>query len=410
MSNENKPGRVKSAILSWLGVDIRMTDSAFWSELSGKSSSGQIVNAEKSLQLSAVWACVKLVSETVATLPFKIYEKDVNGEKREAKNHPLYRLLCVKPNPEMTPTRFVQFIIASILLRGNAFIEQRFYKGVELASLNPLLPQNMRVSMGDNGLLQYEYTDPYSGVKRDIDREHIVHLRGFGIDGVIGLDPMKAGKEVIGTALSTNEASGKFFENGLQASGFITAKQNLTAEQRDGVRNQINKFVGSKNVGKVMVLEGDLDYKAITINPETAQLIESRGYSVEEICRWFGVPPVMIGHMDKASSWASSLEMLYTFFLTTCLRPILVNIEQEYKQRLFNSDERYYVEFNVEGLLRADSAGRAAYYNQGLNDGWLCRNEVRAKENLPPITGGDKFTIQMNMTTIDKVGEEPTEE
>ena len=154
-----------------------------------------------------------------------------------------------------------------------------------------------------------------------------------------------------------------------------------------------------------MLLEGGFDYKGITINPETAQLLESRSFSIEEICRWFGVPPVIIGHMEKQSSWASSIESLYTQFLITGLRPMLVNIEQEIGRCLLDNDDRYFAEFAVEGLLRADSNGRASFYKQALQDGWMNRNEVRAKENLPPIDGGDKFTIQLNMTTLDKVGQ-----
>lgn len=404
MKNPKKPGRVKSAILNWLGVPIELTNGTFWAEWTGKSNSGQLVSAERSVQLSAVWACAKLIAETVSTLPFKMYEDPPDGNKHPAVNHPFYDLLCRQPCPDMTTIRFIQMIIVSILFRGNAFIEMRHINGRPVALL-PLLPQNMNVSTGDNGRLKYRYTDPHSGVEREIARENIIHIRGFGLDGIVGLNPMKAGKEVLGSALATNEAAAKFFENGLQSSGFIAAKTQMNTEQRELLRKNLDNFVGSKNAGKVMVLEGDLDYKNITVNPETAQLIESREFSVEEICRWFGVPPVMIGHTSKTSSWASSTETLYTFFITTCLNPLLINIEQELKRCLLKNDDRYFFKFHVEGLLRADSTGRAAYYKQALQDGWMSRNEVREKEDLPPIPGGDKYTVQLNLTTLDKVGE-----
>ncbi|EKT66773.1 phage portal protein, partial [Providencia alcalifaciens] len=163
-------------------------------------------------------------------------------------------------------------------------------------------------------------------------------------------------------------------------------------------------FVGSKNAGKMMVLEGGMKYNNVTMNPEAAQMLESRTFSIEEICRWFRVPPFMVGHMDKQSSWASSVEGMNMQFLTNTLRPLLVNIEQEISRCLLNGDDDYYAEFSVEGLLRADSAGRAAYYTTSLQNGWMSRNDVRRLENLPPIDGGDIYTVQLNLTPLDQLG------
>ncbi|MDE1487880.1 phage portal protein [Xenorhabdus bovienii] len=390
-----------------MGVPIGLLDGAFWQEWNGISSSGQTVSADKALQLSTVWACVRLISETVSTLPLKIYQSQDDGREL-AKNHPVYPILCNRPNLEMTPSRFMLMVVASLCLRGNAFIEKKFI-GNKLVALIPLLPQNMNVRRLRNGDIEYTYADSTGenqGERRIIPAKNMMHIRGFGIDGLSGLIPIKTGRDVIGAALSTDESAAKVFENGLQSSGFISANADLTGEQIDGIRQHVKTFTGSKNAGKMMVLPGDLKYHNITMNPEAAQLLQSRAYSVEEICRWFRVPPVMVGHSTKQSSWASSLEGMNMQFLTNTLRPLLVNIEQEISRCLLDSDSDYYAEFNVEGLLRADSAGRASYYATALQNAWMSRNEVRRKENLPPIAGGDVYTVQLNLTPIDLLGEE----
>lgn len=404
MKNKQKTGVVRAKLLKWLGVTPEMKVKTDWSEYSGTSTSGQNVSVDKSLHLSAVWACVKVVSETISTLPLKIYERKPDGSKSVATDHPVYQILCRQPAIDLTPARFMQMIPASICLRGNSFSEKLFFKK-ELVGIRPLLPQYMNVGSDDAGRITYKYSDPVTKTEREIPRENIMHVRGFSLDAAVGLTPIQFGADIIGSALATNEAASNVFKNGLQNSGFITSSMPLNPEQRTALRSNLQQFMGSKNAGKVMLLEGGFDYKGITINPETAQLLESRAFSIEEICRWFGVPPVIIGHMEKQSSWASSIESLYTQFLITGLRPMLVNIEQEIGRCLLDNDDRYFAEFAVEGLLRADSNGRASFYKQALQDGWMNRNEVRAKENLPPIDGGDKFTIQLNMTTLDKVGQ-----
>ncbi len=406
MQHNKKPGRIKSALLNWLGVPISLTSGDFWQEWSGTSSSGKVVTADKAMQLSAVWACVRLLSESISTLPIKIYKSESDGSRSLAKDHPIYRLLCKQPNFEMTPSRFMLMVVASLCLRGNSFIEKK-YIGSKLVALEPLLPQNMMVKRSDQtGMLEYKYTDPLGKKTRTIPTNKIMHIRGFGMDGICGMIPVKIGRDVIGAALSVEESAAKIFENGLQSSGFLSSEFPLDDEQRERIRSYLLSFVGSKNAGKMMVLEGGMKYNNVTMNPEAAQMLESRTFSIEEICRWFRVPPFMVGHMDKQSSWASSVEGMNMQFLTNTLRPLLVNIEQEISRCLLNGDDDYYAEFSVEGLLRADSAGRSAYYTTALQNGWMSRNDVRRLENLPPIEGGDIYTVQLNLTPLDQLGQE----
>lgn len=397
MKKNKQPGRVKSALLNWLGVPISLTTGTFWEEWFGTSSSGKVVTADKAIQLSAVWACVRLLSESISTLPLKIYVRQPDGSRKAATDHPAYSVLCRRPNSEMTPSRFMLMVVASVCLRGNAFIEKKFIAN-RLVSLVPLLPQNMVVKRLDSGALEYTYTE--KGLQRVIPIKNIMHIRGFGLDGVCGMMPMKTGRDVIGSAMAVEESAAKIFEQGLQSSGFLSADQALNDDQRERLREYMAKFTGSKNAGKIMVLEGGLKYQGVTMNPEDAQMLESRSFSIEEICRWFRVPPFMVGHTTKQSSWASSLEGMNLQFLTHTLRPLLVNIEQEIGRCLLDSDDEVFAEFSVEGLLRADSAGRAAYYTSALQNGWMSRNDVRRLENMPPIEGGDIYTVQLNLTQL----------
>ena len=397
MKKNKQPGRVKSALLNWLGVPISLTTGTFWEEWFGTSSSGKVVTADKAIQLSAVWACVRLLSESISTLPLKIYVRQPDGSRKAATDHPAYSILCRRPNPEMTPSRFMLMVVASICLRGNAFVEKLFI-GNKLVSLVPLMPQNMVVKRLDTGRLEYTYTE--DGKKRVIPEKNLMHIRGFGLDGVCGMMPMMTGRDVIGAAMAVEESAAKIFENGLQSSGFLSADVALDKDQRERLRGYMQAFTGSKNAGKIMVLEGGLKYQNVTMNPEAAQMLESRSFSIEEICRWFRVPPFMVGHTSKQSSWASSLEGMNLQFLTHTLRPLLVNIEQEIGRCLLDSDDEVFAEFSVEGLLRADSAGRAAYYTSALQNGWMSRNDVRRLENMPPIEGGDIYTVQLNLTQL----------
>ena len=175
MKKSKQPGKVKSALLNWLGVPISLTTGTFWQEWYGTSSSGKVVTADKAIQLSAVWACVRLLSESVSTLPVKIYTRQADGSRKLAQNHPVYQVLCRRPNLEMTPSRFMLMVVASICLRGNAFVEKLFI-GSKLVSLVPLLPQNMVVKRLDTGRLEYTYTE--DGKKRVIPEKNLMHIRG----------------------------------------------------------------------------------------------------------------------------------------------------------------------------------------------------------------------------------------
>jgi HK97 family phage portal protein len=400
-------GKFRATLMSWLGGSLSLRNGEALSALSGRSTAtGKNVSVDSAMQLSTVWACVRLISETVSTLPLRVYRKRASGGRDVATDHPLYSVLCMSPNAEMTPGRFMLFVVASIIIRGNAIVE-KLRIGNRIISLNPLLPQNVTVRR-ENGRLVYDVLDGKGG-KRTLKADDVMHIRGFGIDGLCGLQPVMQAREVIGAATAANEASAKIFSQGMQVSGVLSSDAKLNDSQRKQIRDNLTTFSNSSSSGKLMVLEAGMKYQGIAMDPESAQMLQTRAFNVEELCRFLGVPPFMVGHMDKASSWASSVEAQNLHFLTSCLRPILDNIEQEIIRCLIPRAEwgSVYAEFSVEGLLRADSAGRAAYYNTMLQNGVLNRDEVRAKENLPPIKGGDVYTVQTNLTPIHMLGTQP---
>lgn len=399
-------GQVRATLLNWLGKSFSLRDGDALSAMSGRSTAtGKNVSVDSAMQLSTVWACVRLISETVSTLPLRVYRKRDGGGRDVASDHPLHSLLCLSPNAEMTPGRFMLLIVASIIIRGNAIVEKQRILG-RVVALNPLLPQEVTVRRV-NGRLVYDVLDSTGG-KRTLQADDVMHIRGFGIDGMCGLQPVMQAREIIGAATAANEASAKIFAQGMQVSGVLTSEAKLNPEQREQVRANLMTFSNSNSSGKLIVLEAGMKYQGISMDPESAQMLQTRAFNVEEICRFLGVPPFMVGHMDKASSWASSVEAQNLHFLTSCLRPILDNIEQEIIRCLIPRSEwgTIYAEFSVEGLLRADSAGRAAYYNTALQNGYMNRDEVRARENLPPIKGGDVYTVQTNLTPIHMLGAE----
>ncbi|WP_022960292.1 phage portal protein [Spongiibacter tropicus] len=401
----NKPGRIKSAVLGWLGVPIELTDEAFWAAWGGgQSSAGQSVNERTVMTLSAAWACTRLISETIATIPVRLYERTPGGRKL-ADSHPLYPLLHSRPNAQSTATTYWEAKVAAMLLRGNGFSEKQ-YLGNRLVGVKFLVPSRCKLQYDARSRIEIRYTE-FNGRQRVIPEERLFHVPGFSLDGRWGLSAISYGAGVFGSALAAAEASNKTFENGLSPTVAFTLEKVLKKEQRADFRDSLKEVTGALNAGKSPLLEGGMDAKVIGIKPSDAQLLESRNFSVEEVCRWFRVDPSMVGHGNKDSNWGTGLEQKLIAFLTFTLRPWLTRIEQAVNKELLSPTEqlRYYVEFSIEGLLRADSAGRAAFYSVMVNNGIFTRDEVRALENMP-LKGGNAsvLTVQSAMAPLDSIG------
>lgn len=359
---------------------------------------------DRALSLSTAWSCIRLLSETSGTLPLPLYRKVDQNTRVVADEHPLYGILHDSPNAWQTAAEFWEGQVAQVCGWGNAFSEQKRL-GDRLVALEPL-PPITGVSRNSNGDLQYRGND--RGNSFTLPAGKVFHIRGFGFGGDVGLSPVSYAWQTLRGAIAAEDAAVQFLEGGLQIAGFAKegAGGKSSQEQRKELMALFAEFMGSKASGKVMPLPNGWDYQALTMNPEDAQLIEARGFSVEQVCRIYRVPPFMVGHTQNSTSWGSGLEQQNIGFLTYSLRPYLVRIEQAVKKQLLLPAERatHYAEFVLEGLLRADSTGRATLYASGGQNGWMTRNEMRRRENLPPMDGGDVLTVQSNLLPLDQLG------
>ncbi len=365
---------------------------------------GKLVTPDTVLQLATAWSCIRLLSETIGTLPLQVYRREGDTKTVEREN-PLYGLLHDSPNKDQSAAEFIEAIVACLCLWGN-FYGEKLYVGPRLVAIEQLRPDLMTVRRNAQGRRAYIYADPNG--RRELDEAKIFHVRGFGVGGDVGLSPISYARQTMGTALAADETAAETFRNGLQISGFLKEASGTksTPEQRKDLLNLFNEFMGSLNAGKIMPLPHGFDFSSISMNPEDAQLLQTRRFHVEEICRWFRVPPFMIGHTEKSTSWGTGLEQQMIGFLTFSLRPYLTRIEQAIKKQLIDPVDRasLYAEFNLEGLLRADSQGRAALLSALGQNGYITRNEGRALDNRPPMPGGDVLTVQSNLLPLDQLG------
>jgi len=397
---------LSSAAGYWRTGPAKLTDPALPAWLhAGRSHAGRHVSVNSALQLGAVMACAGLIADAVSTLPCNVYAAGEGGRKL-ARDHPLYMLLHDAPNADQTAPEFWQMLCAGLLLWGNAYAEIERVLG-RVVALTPLAPAFVTLRRDDTGALVYSYTAPGQG-PRDIAEDDILHIRGFTLDGILGLSPVAQAAQSLGIALAAEETAAAFFQNGMRSSGYIAAPTVLGKGLRDEADTLLERFRGASNAGKIPILEAGWKFEPFTIPPQEAELLATRGFQIEEICRWFRVPPHMVGHMDKSTSWGTGLEQQMLGFLTLTLRPWLKRIEASAKRRLVSPGERgrLEIEFNVAGLLRADSAARSAYYVSMVQNGLYSRNEVRALENLPRRDGlADALTVQSQNVPLDLAGQ-----
>lgn len=352
------------------------------------------MTAETSMELATVWSCVRLISETVSTLPFILYRNGSDGSRSVAQDDPLYQLLHDAPNADHTAVEFWEGVVLSLCLWGNAYARKEML-GDRLVALSPMQCDRVVVRRNREGAREYVYNDPKG--RKVLSENDVFHVRGFGGAGDMGLSPISFARQSLGTAMAADELAGSMFSNGARISGALTVDQVLSPEQRVQVRDNIlDPYVGSKNAGGVMVLEAGMKFVPMAMTPEDSQFLETRAFHVEEMCRWFRMPPGLIGHTEKSSSLPTAWEGQMISFLTLTLRPYLQRIEQAVSRALIPAGKRGMLkaEFAVEGLLRADSAARATFYQTMVQNGLMTRNEVRRKENMPPLPGGDELTVQ----------------
>lgn len=377
------------------------------SEMVPASGDSGAVTVDKALRVSTVWACVRLIAETIATLPLAIYRRDSDGGRSVDRDSWLHDIISNSPNEIMTAVSFWEAVVASLLFRGNAYVEIHRI-GRRIVALDLLRPDAVKWNKKTK---RWDYA-ARSGV-RHLERNSVMHIPAFSLDGVNGLSPIRYGAIVIGGALDADTAARGTFNRGLMPTVAFTVNRKLTKDQRESFREYVDDLSGAMNAGKSPVLEEGVDAKTIGIDPSDAQLLESRSWSVEEICRLYRVPPWMVGHTEKSTSWGTGIEQQMIGFLTFTLAPWLERIEQAINKNLLTAVERkaVYAEFAIEGLLRADSSARAEFYAKMTTNGIYTRDDCRARENLPRRGGNaDALTVQMSMTTLDSIGQKNPEQ
>lgn len=361
--------------------------------------SGERIDDQDVLALSAAYACVRLLSGNIGGLPIEVMRPVTGSDGVQApdRKHPIYRLLHDSPNGEQTAFEFFEEAGASIELKGNA-LALKDRTGERTTALLPMRWDETRVYRRDDGAVGYEWK------QQKLTAADVLHIRGFGGDALGGLSTITTAGAAFGLAKAVNRAAGSTFRNGIRTQTALVAERDLSPEQMVEARALIDEnYTGAMNSGRPLLLNNGLKAVPLQMNPEEAQMLESRAFSVEEVCRIFGVPPFMIGHTEKSSSWGTGIEQQKLGFLTFTLRPRLKRIEQALAKQLLSAEDRaagVTIKFNVEALLRADSKGRAEFYNAGINGGWLTRNEARAREGLPPVKGGDTVTVQMQQVPL----------
>lgn len=366
----------------------------------GMSGSGKPVNAQSAIQLSTVYACVRVISETVTSLPLGVYEATDDGSQK-ATDHSLYFLLHDEPNSEMTSFVLREVMLAHLLLYGNSYCQILRSGRNQITELYPLLPDHMEVDCDKNGTLTYTYSTS-TGQRVIMAPEEVLHIPGLGFDGVMGYSPIALERNAIGLGIASEEYGSKFFSNGARPSGILTHPN--TVKNPAALRESWNSiYGGSGNANRVAILEEGMRFEPIAIPNNEAQFLETRKFQVDEICRIFRVPPHLVGDLEHATF--SNIEHQSIDFAVHTIRPWLVRIEQSMNRALFSDEEkgRFYVQFNIDGLMRGDYKSRMEGYAIARQNGWMSANDIRALENQNPIPseeGGDAYLVNGNMISI----------
>ncbi|MBT9154465.1 MAG: hypothetical protein DDT39_01141 [Firmicutes bacterium] len=373
-----------------------------------RTGTGVDVSPHSAMRLSAVWACVRLISETVATLPVHVYERQSDGLSKRDDGSPV-ALLLAQPSPMLTGVRMRELMTAHVLLHGNAYaaiIRNGVGQAVEMV---PVQPQFVRVSITETRRLVYDLVLPGNNLPIRLDQADVVHICGLSLDGIRGLSVVRYAAQSIGLGIAAETYGANFFGNASQPAGFISVQEKLTKEQAELLRSQWQSIYGGLGgAHKTAVLPGGGTFTKISIPNNEAQFLESRKFQITDIARWFRVPPHMIGDLERATF--SNIEHQSLEFVQHSIRPWLVRWENELNRKLFppvaiglrgndvdTAPSPYYAEFNVEGLLRADQKSRSEYYVKARQWGWMSVNDIRRLENMPPVEGGDTYLTPLNM-------------
>ncbi|MBX9677418.1 MAG: phage portal protein [Gemmataceae bacterium] len=370
------------------------------------TSSGVTVDERTALGLPPLWAGIRIISADVGSLEPVLYREQANGQREPAVNHPVYRLLCDEPNPEQTRPVVFETLMFFALLHGAAFAEIVRDGAGRPQALWPIHPRNVRIGRDANGELVYQVTITLAdgmpgeaGRQITLSKEDILCVPGLSADGTgVAYSLLRIARETLGFGVATQRYGAGFFANAARPGGVLEAQGQLNDNAKENLRRSWQSLhSGTDNVGKVAILEEGLKFTPFTFSNEQNQykdVLDWYGYQVAQL---LCIPPTKIGVLGRAT-W-SNIDALSQDYLTTTLRPWLEKFEAEFEKKLLTPTERnqgYYVEYDTTALLRADISSRSAFYSSAINTGWMTTNEVRARENLPPVEGGDVLRVPLN--------------
>lgn len=384
---------------------LTLTNGAGWRSMFGfESSSGKTVTMNSALQLSTVWACIRLTAQAISMLPLKVYEKG----SYVSVDHPLADIISNDPNRDETSLEFWEGMIAWMMTEGNGYAEKNMAKGGRITSLHriPSIQVEPMRRVDDNEIF-YRVTD--RGKTEDMPRDKIFHLKGFGFDTLRGLSAIRYGVQTFGNSMAAEETIGRLYANGLQMSGVLSSDAVLKKDQRKQLQTIMESYAGSERAGKLMILEAGIKYQQLVMNPVDAQMLETRRFNIEEMCRWFGMPPIIIGHAAQGQTmWGTGVEQILLAWMTLGLNPICERTERRISKQLMSPVDRrrYYAEFTREAILQMDSTTKASFLSSLTQNGLMTRKEGRAKLNLPVTgqEGEESLTVQSNLAPLDKLG------
>ena len=388
---------------------------SFWFEPIGmRSGTGLRVNTASAMRLSAVYSCVRVLSETFAILPLKLYKKRKDGGRDEVTDHWLYRLLAKAPNDWQTPFEWREMMMSHLVLRGNAFNQIASNGKGEITQLVPIHPDAIQLQLLTDGNFRY-LVKQLDGSTVTLSRGEVWHIRGLSSDGFVGLNPMEIAAEVIGLGLAAQSYGARFFANDAKPGGYIKTQGKFAdATAKEQFKAGWQQAQSGANRGKTAILEPGMEYVELKLNNSDAQFLESRKFSRSEIASLFRVPPHKIGDLEKATF--SNIEQQSLEFVNDTMTPWAERWESSIETFLMLSGDDLEVEFDFANLLRGDSAARAIFLKAGINDGWMTRNEARISEGRNPIDGLDEPLRPLNMVennqadAVQTIKPEPTPE
>lgn len=364
---------------------------------------GITITEHTAMRASAVYACVTLIAKTIASLPLKVYRRKANGDAAEVPDTIPYYLLHDEPNPVMTSCVWREYLTANILLGGNAYAAIGRDQANRVVDLFPIPWRAVTPARDKSGRNTYT-VELGDGHKEIFDQSDMLHIPGLGFDGLKGMSVISYGaRQAVGLALATESHGSHLFANGARLGVVLKHPKNLSEAAQLRLKHQFQQqHVGLSNSFSTMILEEGLDVSNITMTSEDAQFLDTRRFQVEDLARFFGVPPHMIGHTDKQTSWGTGVEQNTLGFLIFTIIPWLTRFEQEFNRKLFPRSP-FYAQFKHQGLMRGDSKARADYYASGHQNGWLTTNEIRKAEDLPPVAGGDTLFVQTNLAPMQQL-------